>query len=274
VTATYEGDANNAGSASSPALGLAVEPVPTTTTLSQSAPTVAFGSESADTFVATVTEQLGSEAPTGLVSVDDATTATPVCTATLVPAPGGSSTGTCSATDAQFPAGTSFTTVTATYEGDANNAGSASSPALGLAVEPAPSATTLSQTTGTVVFGSESTDTFVTTVSGLVGQAAPSGTVAVVDTGTMTPICAAPLIPNGDDTATALCNPGDTEFPTGTSFTTVTAVYEGDSNYSGSSSQPAQTFTVTDPSSDGSDRGTAGRRPRRSAVRSSRRRRR
>jgi hypothetical protein len=133
-------------------------------------------------------------------------------------------------------------------------------------VGPAPSTTTLSQSAPTVAFGSESADTVAATVTGLEGQTAPSGTVAVVDTDTMSPICEATLIPNGDDTATAVCNPGDTEFASGTSFTAVTAVYGGDGNYTGSSSQPAQAFAVTDPTSDGSDRRPARRRVRGAAA--------
>ena len=271
MTATYEGDGNNAGSASSPALALAVGPAPTTTTLSQSVATVALGSESADTFVATVSEQEGNDLPTGVVRIDDASTSAPICSAVLVADPDGKAAAQCNPGDTQFPAGTSFTTVTATYEGDADNAGSASSPALALAVGPAPSVTTLSQSADTVAYGSESADTFVATVTGLPAQPAPTGSVTVVDTATMTAICAATLVPNADDTATAVCNPDETEFPSGTSLAAVTAVYDGDGNYSASSSQPPQIFVVTDPSSDGPDRRAAGRRGRRCRRRAVRR---
>lgn len=268
VEATYEGNANYGGSVSTSPVDFDVVSGSSTTSLSQTGGSVAYGSESADTFTATVTGQQGGAAPSGTVNIGDAQTSTPICSATLVANPDDSSTATCSPTAVEFLPGTSFTTVAATYEGDANYAGSASSSAQSFTVGPGSSATALSQSQSTVPYASESTDVFSATVTGRPGGVAPSGTVSIEDTGTASPICGAPLVSNGDDTATATCSPTDTEFPDGTAFTTVVATYGGDANYSGSVSSPQQSFTVTDPSNGPARHGRArhGRaRPRRTA---------
>jgi Bacterial Ig-like domain (group 3) len=212
-----------------------------------------------------VTGMSGGAAPSGTVSIDDTATATNICTATLAAASGDTSTATCSPTDAEFLPGTAFTTVAATYEGDGNYGGSVSPGSLSFTVSPGPSTTTLSQTEDTVPYGSESADSLSVTVTGQTGGVAPSGTISIDDTGTVSNICTATLVANGDDSATATCSPADTAFPDGTAFTTVVATYDGDANYTGSVSSPPQTFTVTDPTSGPVRRGTAGTASRRPA---------
>jgi len=262
VTATYSGDDDYAGSASSTAQTFSVVPdTATTTTLSPTSTTVGYGSESADTFVATVTGQGEGAPPTGTISVEDTATMTPICTATVFADQADSSTGICNATDEQFAEGTDFTTLVATYSGDGTYLSSASSPPQSLTVVPG-SSTALAQSTATVDYGSQSADTFVATVTGYGGEAAPTGSVSVDDSATMTPICSAPLVANPDNTASATCNPTDEQFPSGTSFTTVTATYSGDGTYDGSVSSPAQSFTVTDSGGGGgSDQTRHPRRP-------------
>jgi len=166
-----------------------------------------------------------------------------------------------------FPSGTSFTTVTATYAGDANFSGSVSAPAQSFDVGPAPTATNLSQSASTVTYGSESADTFTATVTGPGAGTAPTGTVSVADAATGSTICAATLVPNPDGSATGTCSPNDVAFPSGTSFTTVTATYAGDADFSGSVSAPAQSFDVSDPVSGAADRSSGVRPARRAGVR-------
>jgi hypothetical protein len=102
----------------------------TTTALIQSSATVSYGAESGDTIGVTVTGQNGDDAPTGTVTVEDESgPVTVICTATLAFVAEDVSGATCSPGDDQFPAGTSLSDVVATYGGDADNAGSVSSPA-------------------------------------------------------------------------------------------------------------------------------------------------
>ncbi len=112
----------------------AADPGTTTTALIQSASTVIYGSESADTFGVTVTGQNPGQAPTGTITVSDTTSGTTICTGTLVNTSGDVSSAICNATDTELAVGTDFTTVVATYGGDANNAGSVSTPTQTLTV--------------------------------------------------------------------------------------------------------------------------------------------
>jgi hypothetical protein len=119
----------------------ATTPPPTATTLTQSTSTVAYNAEGLDSFGVTVTGQ-GTSAPTGTVTVADASTNTTICTATLTAATANSGVGTCAPTDQQFPDPTNLTTVVATYSGDTNDAGSVSSPGQSFTVAD-PSVTSL-----------------------------------------------------------------------------------------------------------------------------------
>ncbi len=254
VAATYYGDGNYSDSQSSPLQIFTVDPASTTTTLSQSMDWVSFGTEGADSFEVVVAGQ-GPLAPSGWVHVEDAATQALICTAVLAPSPGDSAAdGTCSPDDSQFPSGTSFSSVTAVYGGDDDNVGSTSSPSLTFTVDPASTDTTLSQSADSVSFGSESADSFEVDVTGQGPDVAPSGPVDVEDAATLSLICTVVLAPNPDNSASGTCSPGDTEFPSGTSFSSVTAVYGGDGNFAGSASGPAQIFSVTDPTSGATQR--------------------
>jgi Big-like domain-containing protein len=253
IVATYDGDGNDAPSVSPSPLDLVVGSGGTIADLTQSGPTVEYGTESSDTFVTTVTSADGLAVPTGSVTVEDTATMTLLCGATLVPSNGNSSTATCSPTDTQFPVGTALGTVTAFYGGDADNDSSSSSPAQVFTVGPAASSTALSESSETVDYGSESADTFSVTVAGSVLGLAPSGTVTVADLDSLSPICTAPLVANPDDSSTGTCSPADTEFPPGTSFGSVTASYSGDGVFGPSSSSPLLSLTVTNPGFGGVD---------------------
>jgi hypothetical protein len=245
LAATYFGDSNYSDSLSAPPQSFTVAPGPTTTSLTDANGTVAYGSESADSFSATVAGQSGGSAPSGTVTVTDAATASLICSAVLVSGSGDTSTATCSPTDTEFPAGTVLSTVIATYEGDTNDAGSVSTTPTDFTVGPGATSTTLDQSTDTVAYGSESADSFTVTVTGQPGMA-PTGTISVDDAATVSPICTATLAANPDDSATATCRPTDEQFPSGTVFTSVIATYEGDGNDAGSVSAIDETLTVTD----------------------------
>ncbi|MGH9016712.1 MAG: hypothetical protein ACRDY1_03095, partial [Acidimicrobiales bacterium] len=244
LVATYYGDGNYADSQSTPPETFTVGAAPTVTALGESTGAVAYGSEGAAYFVATVTEQDGAAPPTGSVAVEDAATATAVCTATLAPNPGDSSTAICSPGDVEFPSGTAFASITATYEGDGNDAGSASSTPLALRVSSDSTATALTQSDATVALGSEGADAFATTVTSASGDAAPTGAVTVGDAATGAVVCSATLVPGEGNSATGTCSPGASQFPTGTALTSVTATYSGDADNDASVSSPPQTFTV------------------------------
>ena len=113
VTAIYPGDTNfTAASATVP---LSVFPATTSTNLSVSSPTAAFGNESSVHVSATVTSGT-SGSPTGSISVqNDGTTA---CTITLAGSGPDTATGTCSLSDTGLSLGSH--SLTASYLGDGN----------------------------------------------------------------------------------------------------------------------------------------------------------
>ena len=119
VTATYPGDANfTAASATVP---LMVFPATTSTTLSVSSSTAAFGNESAVHISATVTSGT-SGSPTGSIAVqNDGNTA---CTINLAKSGPNTATGTCSLNDSGLALGSH--SLTASYSGDGNYQGSIS----------------------------------------------------------------------------------------------------------------------------------------------------
>src|SRR5262249_20276885 len=113
ITATYSGDANNATSTSAP-LSQVVNQGATTITLTSSPNPSAFGRFV--TFTATVT----GSSPTGTVTFKDGSTV--IGTGTL------NGSGQATFTTCTLSVGTH--SITATYNGDANNAPSTSSPLL------------------------------------------------------------------------------------------------------------------------------------------------
>ncbi len=233
VFASYGGDTNF-----SPSVGVApltITQAATATTLSLAKTTVAYGSETTQVFTATVTPTPSGITPTGTVTVTSGTTT--LCTITL-PAT------TCALGATQLAPG-SYPNVVATYGGNANIAGSASTPALSFTVTQASAPTVaLAVTPASVTYGNEGlTGLFSVTVTSPAGT--PTGTVSVKNGTTI--LCTLTLA-NGAGT----CTLGATQLTVG-SYASLTAVYSGDANFPTATSstesltvaQAATTTTVT-----------------------------
>jgi len=159
ITVSYAGDANNAAIVSAPALNQVVNLAQTTTTVTAS-PNPGIAQEPV-TITATVKVTAGIATPTGTVTFTSGTTVLGTgtlngATATITPI---------------LAAGTYQ--VVATYSGDTDDAGSASS-ALSLVINPATSTTILTVSPNPAVVGA--TITFTANVVG--NGVAPTGTVS------------------------------------------------------------------------------------------------
>ncbi|MHB8329705.1 MAG: beta strand repeat-containing protein, partial [Acidimicrobiales bacterium] len=241
IIATFNktGADGNFGATATATASLTVDKAASSTGLTLShQPSVTYGAESAETFTATVNAVAGGTTPTGTVAVTAGETG--LCTITLS---GG--TGSCVLPDFAL-AGGSYGNIVGTFSADGNYSASASG-SQSLVVSPATSGASLSQSDSTPVFGSENSDTMSITVTGASGGAAPTGTLSMEDAATGTVICQVDTLTPSGSTATGRCAPSASQFPAGTSFTTVTATYNGDGNYATSSSAPGQAFTVDGP---------------------------
>jgi hypothetical protein len=234
VTAVYAGDSNFTTSTSSPQ-NLTVNQATSSTALTLSESSVAFGGETAVQFNVTVSPQF-SGAPTGLVSLT--TGSTTLCTVTLVAANGGH--GSCNPTsDTILDASATPYPIIATYAGDANFAGSASS-SQNLTILSASSTTALSLSSSSVAYGNETTEGFSVTVTSS-QPGSPTGLVTV-KTGSTT-LCSFTLT-NADDGAGSCKPTSGTILATSSTPYPVTATYAGDTDVAGSTSSPAQNLTV------------------------------
>ncbi|HTC93753.1 MAG TPA: Ig-like domain repeat protein, partial [Terriglobales bacterium] len=221
ITAAYGGDTNFSGS-SSGTLTQTVNQASSTTTVSSSANPSVFGQSV--TFTATVSAVApGAGSPSGAVQFQD----------------GGSNLGsavTLSAGTATL--GTSLLSVgthniTAVYLGDANFNGS-TSPSLAQTVNQDASSTSVSSSVNPSSFGQ--IVTFTATVSAaLPGSGTPTGMVQFKDGASN--LGAPAILNSGAATSSAISS-----LTVGSH--SITAVYSGDSNFSGSTS-PALTQTVT-----------------------------
>ena len=220
ITASYQGDDNFSGSTSSPQ-DLTVRAASSSTSLTLSASSVAFGNESTVTFTSVVTTSSGT--PTGTVTV--ATGSTTLCTIAL-PAT------TCATTDTALDAATNAYPVTAAYGGDATFGGS-TSPTRNLTVDPATTTASLSLSAGSVGYGDESSVTFTSSVTPEFAGT-PTGTVTVA-TGSTT-LCTITL-------PATTCSPVDGALAVRGSPYPVTAGFGGDTNFS-SSTSPSHGLTV------------------------------
>ena len=205
IVATYSGDANNQGSASAP-LPLTVVQA-TTQTVLVVAPNPALVLAPI-TFTATVTGNGG--APTG--SVNFLANGNVIGTGTVNPS------GTATFTTSTLAVGTYA--ITATYTGDANDAGSVLSP-VSLTVSLATTATAITVTPNPALVGAAITITAKVTGNG----GTPTGTVN--------------FIANGNTLASATLNAGTASFTTSTlppGTYSITASYLGDAADAPSSS--------------------------------------
>ena len=197
---------------------VATTTIPTTTALTSSASSAPFGGSV--TLTATITpSSTGSAAPTGSVDFFDGSTMIG----------GGDVSGdVATLVTTSLPVGTN--SITATYEGDSNYAASTSK-AVSVTTTQAATTTSVSFSPASPVLGQDTTLTAAIT-PGTTGPVAPSGTVEFFDGST--------LLGSGTvsgDMATLVT----TALPVGTS--TLTATYEGDGNYSASTS-PGVSVTV------------------------------
>ena len=119
VTASYPGDANF--TAASETASLSVFPATSSTTLSVSSSTAAFGNESSVRISATVTSGT-SGSPTGSIAVDNS--GNTACTITLVASGPNKATGSCAMSDNELSLGSH--SLIADYPGDGNYQGSIS----------------------------------------------------------------------------------------------------------------------------------------------------
>ena len=233
LTAAYPGDANFTSSTGTAVGTLTITPASAsslTLSLTPSGTSVAYGNESAVSYA--VALSAANPTPTGTVTVK--TGATILCTAVLT---GG--TGACAISAPTLLGVSAVNAVVATYGGDANYGGSVSSTTpVNLAVVKAPTTTGFVLSTSVVTYGGESTTSITATVTPGFTFGTATGTVTVRSGGTL---CTITL--TGASGNAGSCSPSDTALPVSSSPSSVTAVYSGDANFTGSTSS-AQTLTV------------------------------
>jgi hypothetical protein len=243
IVATYSGDTNYVGSGSSP-LSQIVEMAATSTTVASSLNPSHF--DQAVTLTATVTLETDTvkrsrdsrstlylpQTPTGTVAFTSNGAAITGCGAVAL-----SSSGSAQCTTSALPVGTDA--IVATYSGDTNYVGSASSP-LSQVVDLAATTTSVASSLNPSNFGQSVT--FTSTVASeseavkrsqvsrfaLVVPQPPTGTVAFTSNGTTITGCGAVTF---GSSGTAACTTSSLAVGTNT----IVAAYSGDSNYSGSS---------------------------------------
>ena len=222
VTATYSGDADDAGSTAS--LLQSVGQLRTETTVTASSPSSTYGQSV--TLTATVTPTATaptSVSPSGTVTFYDFES-NPIGTATVSTA-GGSTTA--SLQIASLMSG--LHSITATYSGDPTFGSSSSDPPVDVSVVETPTVVTVSSPGDPIVLGQS--NTFTATISS--SAAGATGTVQFVDNGIMI----------GSGTVSG----GRAMFTTSSlalGAHPITAVYEGDDDFVGSSSTNTVTQTV------------------------------
>ena len=214
ITCTYSGDTNFTGSTCA-ALGITVTAASSTTTVSVPA-SITYGGSALLTANVTST---AAGTLTGTVTFKDGSTT--LGTGTV-------SGGTASYTALGLTGGSH--SITAVYSGDTNYATSTSS-ASTLVVNKANSGVTDSANPTTITFGSSTT--LSATVTGVSGGVTPTGTVSFYNGGTL---LGTPTLTSGSASLPI------TTLPTGTD--SITAVYNGDTNYTTSTTVTAAMVTV------------------------------
>jgi len=212
ITAVYSGDANFTGN-TSPVASPVVNPAATTTTVASSPNPSVFGQPVTLTATASAVSP-GAGTPTGTVSFFDG--ATLLGTATL------NAGGQATFTTSTLAVGTR--SITAVYGGDANFTGS-TSPTVSPVVNQAATTTTVASSPNPSVFGQPVTLT-ATTSAVAPGAGTPTGTASFFDGATLL------------GTATLNAS-GQASFTTSTLAVgthSITAVYAGDANFTGSTS--------------------------------------
>lgn len=223
ITAVYGGDAGFVGSTSATLTQAIAGNVTTSTDLVSSTNRSTF--EEIVTFTASVASSSGGT-PTGSVTFKDGTTA--IATVAL---PTGTTwvTLNCGASQACATLATGTHSITAAYSGDANFAGSTSS-AVSQSVEKATTTTVLATSNPSIGFGGVLTLT-----------ASVSANTTAVPTGAVTFMEGTTVLGSGN-LSSGWTTLNISTLPAGTH--SITAIYAGDGNFSGSSSPPL-TQTVT-----------------------------
>ena len=208
LTATYLGDANFSGSASTPATAHTVNPANTTTDINSDLPDPSVVGQAATIIYSVTVTSPGSGTPTGHVTVSDGIQS---CSGTVAA-------GSCSITFTTAGA----KTLTATYAGDVNFTGSASYPGTAHTVNKANTTTAItSDSPDPSVVGQAVTINYNVAVTSP-GGGTPTGNVTVVD---------------GTDSCTGTAAAGNCSFTfTSVGVKTLTATYAGDANFNTSSS--------------------------------------
>jgi hypothetical protein len=216
ITAAYEGDSNFNGS-SSTAIAEVVNPATTTVSLAASANPAIFGTSItlSATVVDTSTGSVGT--PTGAVTFRDG--AATLGTAAL------NNSGIASLTINSLTQGSHV--VTAIYGGDGNFAGSSSTP-IAEVINAASSSVTLSSSASPAIFGTTITlsATVTDTATGSIGT--PTGSVTFKD--------GANVLGKGSLNSSGVATLDVSSLGQGSH--SVTAIYSGDPDFSGSSSAP------------------------------------
>ncbi len=220
VVATYTGDAHDTASQGS--LTQTIGQIPTQTSVAASAATITYGQSVS--FTATVTPTGGSVSPTGTVTYDDDET-TPIGSTPLSAAGG---TATTTLVTSSLTAGDHE--VTAAYAGDASSSASSSSTPLRLDVAEAPTTVTVASSANPAPAGGEVTLT-ATISSAVPGE---TGSVQFADDGST---IGSGAVSGGQATIqTSFLTPGSHP---------ITAVYDGDDDFVGTSSVNTVDETVT-----------------------------
>jgi titin len=224
ITAQYSGDANFNGSTGT--LTQVVNKANTTTTITSANPNPSVVGQPYTVSFTVAAQSPGSGTPTGTVTVSDGTGAT--CSGTLS---GGS--GSCQLTSTTAGA----KTLTATYGGDSNF--NSSSGTAAHQVNKADTTTSLTSSQNLSTYGQPVT--FTATVTAVApGGGTPTGTVTFKDGTTVL----------GTGT---LNSSGQATFTTSSLFIgvhSITATYNGDANYNGSTSPPLIQTIVAPPSTE------------------------
>jgi hypothetical protein len=216
LTATYTGDGNFNGSTSTTAAVHTVNPANTTTSITSSLPDPSVIGQSVTINYSVSVPDPGSGTPTGSVTISDGTLS---CSGSVAD-------GSCSITFAT----SGEKALNATYAGDGNFNGSASSPAAAHTVNPANTTTAISSSLPDPSMVGKPVTISYSVAAVTPGNGTPTGSVTVSD-------------------GTQSCNGSVADGSCSITFATsgekaLTATYDGDANFNGSTSSPATAHTV------------------------------
>jgi hypothetical protein len=218
VSASFASTANLMASTGTTATGLSVTPDSTTTTVSETPTSVAYGNETAVAFKPVVTSHFGEVVP----GVDSVTVnvGSASCTTTI-------STGSCTIANTALGVSASAYPVTATFfTGDPDLTTSTGTAVTGLTVTKDTTTTTVSESANTVVYGNEASVSFGATVSAAHGETVPGSDPITINLGSAS--C-------NTTVSVGSCTIGETALGVAAS-NSVTATFATDANLSSSTS--------------------------------------